>query len=256
MPRITDARPTSLSSLKGVTADEVKAFKKAGISNNEQLLAKAKTSSDVSKLARSVGLTATRVKEAVNRADLVRLDGMGPSHAHLFENAGVNSVKELATRNAESLHKTLADYAKKNPALNVREPSIAVVNELVSKAKQVVAGQVGPSPDPVVPVVIHNLGEAQTYGANAMRLHLENILFSNHPDGATFRSAILDHRPASEIPAFKARMLNAIGTEFFANAEKTETPEAYQFVGSWMGLYTELTVKKAGGIDRLNVEID
>lgn len=256
MPRITDARPTSLASLKGVSADEVKAFKKAGITNNEQLLAKAKTSTDVSKLAKSVGLSATRVKEAVNRADLVRLDGMGPATANLFENAGVNSVKELAQRNAESLHKALSDYAKKNPALNVKEPSVALVNELVSKAKQVVAGQVGPIPDPVVVHTVHNFGEAKTVGANAMRLHLENILFSSHPEGAEFRRAILDHRPAAEIPAFKARMLSATSSEFFANAEQHETPDAFQFVGSWVGLYTELTVKKTGGIDRLYVEID
>ena len=253
MPRITDARPTSLSTLKGVSADEVKAFKKAGITNNEQLLAKAKTSADVSKLAKSVGLAPSRVKEAVNRADLVRLEGMGPATANLFENAGVNSVKELATRNPASLFKTLADYAKKNPALNVREPSASQVLDLVSKAKQVVAG-VGPTPPPVA--VFTSFGEAQTYASNAMRLHVQDILFSSHPEGAEFRRAILEHRPAAEWPAVKTRMLDAISSEFFANAEQTETPDAYQFVGSWLGLYTEVSVNKTGGIGRLYVEID
>ncbi|MFT3708767.1 MAG: DUF4332 domain-containing protein [Archangium sp.] len=248
MPRITDARPTSLSSLQGVSADEVKAFKKAGITNNEQLLAKAKSSTEVSRLAREIGLTPTRVKEAVNRADLVRLDGMGPATANLFENAGVNSVKELATRNPIALHKTLADYAKKNPALHVREPSEAAVRELVSKAAQAVA----PTPPSDA---IADFAAAQTYGAEAMRLHVENILFSQHPDGAVFRQAILEHRPASEWPAVKAQMLAEIPT-FFANAEKTEKADSFQFVGSWLGLYTEIAVKKSGGMDRIFVEID
>ncbi|MFO0599698.1 MAG: DUF4332 domain-containing protein [Myxococcaceae bacterium] len=250
MPRITDARPTSLSLLKGVTADEVKAFKKAGITNNEQLLARAKTSGDVSKLAKAVGLSSTRVKEAVNRADLVRLDGMGPATANLFENAGVNSVKELASRNAAALFKTLADYAKKNPALNVKEPSAALVSDLVSKAKQAVSGT-PPGPTPIT-----DFGAAQTFAAGAMRDHVEHVLFGTDPAGATFREAILAHRPASEWPAVKQQMLGEIDSTFFANAERTEKPDSFLFVGSLLGLYTEVSVKKSGELDRVFVEID
>ncbi len=41
--------------------------------------------------------------EWVNRADLFRIASVSDAHAHLLESAGVDTIKELATRNAAGL---------------------------------------------------------------------------------------------------------------------------------------------------------
>lgn len=245
---IIDSRPTSLAPLKGLTAAEVRAFKQQGITNNEQLLDKAKTRGEVTKLARATGLSATRVKEAVNRADLVRLEGLGPATADLFENAGVNSVKELAQRNPASLHKTLADYARRNPALSVREPSESQVKALVTKA----ALSLGQTP---VDTHLRSFEAAATHASGIFSEYIEQVLFGTHHEGEAFRTAILDWRTPDDVAALKQRGLGEVAT-FFRDAERSETADTYLFTGRWLGLYTEIGVRKSGGIERLFVEVD
>jgi predicted RecB family nuclease len=245
---IIDSRPTSLSSFKGLSAAEVKAFKQQGITNNEQLLDKTKTRADLTKLAKATGLTSTRVKEAVNRADLVRLDGVGPAMADLFENAGINSVKELAQRNPVALHRTLADYAKKNPALHVKEPSASEVKALVTKA----ALSIGATP---VDPPIRSVEAAVTYATGSFNGYIDTTLFGSQPEGAAFRAGLLAIRTPAEQAALLQQGHAEVAT-FLRDAERTETADTYLFVGRWLGLYTEVAVRKAGGMDRIFVEVD
>ena len=50
------------------------------------------------------GLSEKLVLEWVNRADLMRVKGVGGEYSELLEAAGVDSVPELAQRNADNLH--------------------------------------------------------------------------------------------------------------------------------------------------------
>jgi len=240
---IIDSRPTSLAQLRGLTASEVGALKRAGITNNVQLLDAAKTRTLERKLAKTTGITASRMREAVNRADLVRLDGLGPAGADLFENAGVNSVKELAQRNPSSLHEALVRYAASRTELGYSVPSAGQVKALVTKAVTAT------TPAPVKP--------PQEEAADAMHLHIETVLFSNHPDGESFRRAVLDWRTPDGVAAFKNRMHVEVD-QFFAHPEtqRYDTATTFGWAGRWAELYTEVHVKKSGGVDRVYVEID
>lgn len=241
---LLDSRPTPLSQLRGLTAAEASRLKAAGIGNNEQLLAKTGTRTAEVKLAKSTGISMTRMREAVNRADLVRIDGIGPAAADLFENAGVNSVKELAQRNPASLHATLVKYAAARPELGFQVPSKDQVKAAVTKAVAVVA----PAPEK----------SAQEQAADAMHLHIENVLFSDHPDGESFRQAVLSHRTPEGVAAFKNRMHVEVAG-FFAHpeTEQFETATTTGWAGRWAELYSEVHVKKNGtGVDRVYVEID
>ena len=73
----------------------------------KELLEAAKTPSEERALTKKAGLPTSAVREAVNRADLLNVKGIGKAMADLFENAGVNSAKELAQRNPDALLKTL-----------------------------------------------------------------------------------------------------------------------------------------------------
>lgn len=250
MPAI-DSRPTSLRSLRGLTAVEVQKLKRAGIDNNLELLTAAKSRSAELALARKTGISHTRIREAVNRADLVRLDGVGPAQADFFENAGINSVRELAQRNPQSLYKALAAYAAKHPELNYSAPSAHRVKELVAKAEVAV----GETPAPVVPTPVKSVAEARKVAEPAMHAYVDDVLFSTHPDGQAFRDAVVNWRSAPEQAVLKQRMHDEISL-FFADAELYETDKSYTFVGSWLGLYSEASVKKSGGLERIYVEID
>ncbi len=53
-------------------------------------------------LAAQTGISASQLLEWANRADLMRVPGVTAALADLLENAGVDTVKELATRNPEN----------------------------------------------------------------------------------------------------------------------------------------------------------
>lgn len=241
---LIDGRPTPLAQLRGLTAAEVSKLKGASISTNEQLLAKTGTRAAEVKLARSTGISLSRMREAVNRADLVRLDGIGPAAADLFENAGVNSLKELAQRNPTSLHASLVKYAASRSELGYQVPSAEQVKGFVAKAKAVT------QPAPVK--------TPQEVASDALHSHVETVLFSNHPDGEAFRSNILDGHPPELVAQIKNEMHVKVA-DFFSNPETEifDTPESITWAGRWNQLYSEVTIKKATNtVDRVYVEID
>jgi predicted flap endonuclease-1-like 5' DNA nuclease len=74
------------------------------------------------------------ILEWVNHADLFRIKGVGEEYADLLEEAGVDTVPELAQRNPANLHAKLGEVnaAKK---LVRRLPTAAQVTDWVDQAK-------------------------------------------------------------------------------------------------------------------------
>jgi len=70
----------------------------------------------------------------VNHADLFRIKGVAAQFAELLEAAGVDTVKEFATRNAENLHMKLSETNEKF-GLSGRVPSIDSLKDMISQAK-------------------------------------------------------------------------------------------------------------------------
>ena len=70
----------------------------------------------------------------VNHADLIRLNGVGPQFAELLEAAGVDTVRELRTRNAAHLSVRLIEI---NEAKNIAgtTPSEIQVTAWIEEAK-------------------------------------------------------------------------------------------------------------------------
>lgn len=257
--RMATIRALPLSAVKSLTSSETAALKRLGIDTTKELLEAAKTPSAERALAKKAGVPTSAVREAVNRADLLNVKGIGKAMADLFENAGVNSAKELAQRNPDALLKTLQAYVKAHPEQGDWLPTSAKVKTIVENAKPFTTPP-GPQPGRV-----KNWGDAQGRAATALYQHVDQVLFSDHPDGATFRQAILAWRPESEWPAVRSQFRSAIGLFLNApltppatsGATRTETATHFSWEGALNGLYTELQVNKAtGAIDRLFIEID
>jgi predicted flap endonuclease-1-like 5' DNA nuclease len=98
-----------ISKIKGMTPEVEAKLEAEGIKNTQQLLDHAKTEKERTVLAKTVGTTPHVIKEFANRADLMRLKGVGGDLSNLLEEAGVNSCKELQHRKADHLHKALVE---------------------------------------------------------------------------------------------------------------------------------------------------
>ena len=85
-------------------------------------------------LAQQTSIDEATLLEWVNRADLMRIKGVGSEFSDLLEAAGVDTVRELATRVAANLQASMAEV---NQARNLvrRTPGVDEVDSWVTEAK-------------------------------------------------------------------------------------------------------------------------
>jgi predicted flap endonuclease-1-like 5' DNA nuclease len=79
-----------------------------GVASTDALLTNARTPAQRRVLAEASGLSEEKVLKFANMVDLYRIGGVGSEFAQLLEAAGVDTVPELAQRNAENLAKRMA----------------------------------------------------------------------------------------------------------------------------------------------------
>jgi predicted flap endonuclease-1-like 5' DNA nuclease len=106
----------------------------AGIETVDQLLEKGATAKGRKAIEEATGIDHGRVLTWVNHADLFRVKGIGPQFSELLEAAGVDTVKELATRNAANL---CAKMNEVNEAkhLTRRVPTVVEIQRFIDGAK-------------------------------------------------------------------------------------------------------------------------
>ena len=88
----------SLIDIEGIGATYAKTLADAGLTNTDHLLDTAGSASGRKSLATKTGIDEGKILEWVNRADLMRVKGIGSEFSDLLEAAGVDTVKELAQR--------------------------------------------------------------------------------------------------------------------------------------------------------------
>jgi predicted flap endonuclease-1-like 5' DNA nuclease len=124
-----------IEDLEGVGEVRGEKLRAAGIKDTDSLLAACLTTKQRADLAAKVGVSPKRLLTWANMADLYRVSGIGSEFAELLEAAGVDTVPELAQRNAANL--TAAMLAA-NEAKNMtrRVPSEAEVQKWIAQAKK------------------------------------------------------------------------------------------------------------------------
>lgn len=100
----------------------------------DELLDAGATRTSREELAEATGISPTLLLEWINLADLFRIKGVGEEWSDLLEEAGVDTVMELAQRNPVNLHSALVDI---NEAKNLvrRTPTLEQVEDWVEQAK-------------------------------------------------------------------------------------------------------------------------
>jgi len=126
----------SIGKLKGMSTELEAKLKEQGIYNSDQLLGAAQTPAGRKALAEHAGVESRAILELANRADLARVRGIGGVFSDLLEQAGVDTVKELATRRPDNLHAKLREInaqrelAGRVPALNMVQDWVAQAQDL------------------------------------------------------------------------------------------------------------------------------
>lgn len=126
---------TSVSTIKGVNEELAAKLKEARVTNTDHLLEAAMKPGDRRELAKKVGVSASQLLELVNRADLARIRGIGDVFANLLEDAGVDSVKELARRRPDHLHEALLK-ANETAQRVGRVPNVEMITGWIDEAKR------------------------------------------------------------------------------------------------------------------------
>jgi predicted flap endonuclease-1-like 5' DNA nuclease len=127
MPRIID--------IEGIGPVYAKKLTEAGIKMTDDLLKVGATAKMREELGKKTSIEHKLILEWVNRADLYRIKGVGSEYSDLLENAGVDTVVELAKRLPENLHAKMLEInaAKK---LVRRPPPLGFVKDWVEQAKK------------------------------------------------------------------------------------------------------------------------
>jgi len=125
---------TPIKDLRGATGAIIETLKDEGIDNNEALVEAAATPAQRKALATLLGCDVKDVLALANRADLARINGVSGAYSDLLEQAGVDTVKELATRRPDNLHAKLTE-TNDAKQLTKRPPAASMVEDWVDQAK-------------------------------------------------------------------------------------------------------------------------
>ena len=124
----------SIDTIEGLGHRQATKLRKARVRTTEALLKTAATRTGRRHLAEATGLAERSILEWVNRADLMRVKGVGEEYSDLLEAAGVDTIKELRRRNPRNLLGTMVEVNNKKRLVR-RLPTETMVTRWVDYAK-------------------------------------------------------------------------------------------------------------------------
>jgi predicted flap endonuclease-1-like 5' DNA nuclease len=123
-----------IADIEGIGEAYAKTLAEKGVTTTEALLEKCATPADRQKLAAETNLSGKLILKWANRADLARIKGIGSEYADLLEAAGVDTVPDLARRDAGNLYQALVATNEEKKLVR-KVPTENQVTDWVSQAK-------------------------------------------------------------------------------------------------------------------------
>ena len=124
-----------LEMVEGIGKKYAKDLRKAGIRSTASLLSKGANPSGRKEIAAASGIGKALILEWVNHVDLFRIKGVGEEYADLLEEAGVDTVVELAQRVGDNLYKKILEVNARKKLVR-RPPSKKMVAGWIAQAKK------------------------------------------------------------------------------------------------------------------------
>jgi predicted flap endonuclease-1-like 5' DNA nuclease len=132
--KFQEATMTKLIEIEGIGEAYQKKLAEAGVNSIESLLKAGATPKGRKELAAKSGITPDLILEWVNHCDLFRIKGVGSEYSDLLEEAGVDTVIELAKRKPENLLEKIIEVNESKKLVR-RPPSLSMVTSWVEQAK-------------------------------------------------------------------------------------------------------------------------
>jgi predicted flap endonuclease-1-like 5' DNA nuclease len=107
----------------------------AKIETTDDLLNECCEPSGRKAISEKTGMSEKVLLDWTNKADLMRISGVGPQFSELLEAAGVDTVKELRNRNAENLATKMSEVNDEKK-LAKTSPSVEAIKKWVGQAKE------------------------------------------------------------------------------------------------------------------------
>ncbi|KJF83598.1 DUF4332 domain-containing protein [Photobacterium angustum] len=126
---------TKLATIEGIGEVYAAKLEAADIHTMEQLLDKGQKPAGRKAIAEATGISSKLVLKWINRADLSRVKGISTQYADLLELSGVDTVPELAQRNADNLHAKMLEVNEEK-ALVRQLPALKSVQDWIAQAKE------------------------------------------------------------------------------------------------------------------------
>jgi len=126
----------SIDAIEGMRHAEATKLRKSRVRTTEALLKTASTRTGRKQLSTKTGIPEKEILQWVNRADLMRVKGIGSEYADLLEVAGVDTIRELRRRNPSNLLETLIVLNTRKRLVR-RLPTEGMVSAWIEEAKVV-----------------------------------------------------------------------------------------------------------------------
>ena len=126
---------TRLAEVEGIGEKYAQKLKEAGVGSTRVLLEKGAKAKSRRELAKISGINEKLILEWVNHIDLFRVRGVSSEYADLLEEAGIDTVRELAQRKAANLYQKLVLVNQKKRLVR-RLPTQAQVSNWIDQARQ------------------------------------------------------------------------------------------------------------------------
>jgi predicted flap endonuclease-1-like 5' DNA nuclease len=126
---------TKLVKVEGIGEVYAGKLAEAGIESTEEFLEKGASPKGRQEIVEATGISGKLILEWLNHVDLFRIKGVSEEYADLLEEAGVDTVPELAQRNAENLYAKLVE-TNAEKSLVRRLPGANQVASWVAQAKE------------------------------------------------------------------------------------------------------------------------
>ena len=123
-----------ITDIEGVGPSYAEKLAAANIKTTDNLLELCCSKNGRSQVAQQTGVSESLLLKWSNMADMMRISGIGPQFAELLEASGVDTIKELAQRNAENLAQAISTT---NEAKNLANaiPASSIIDGWIGAAK-------------------------------------------------------------------------------------------------------------------------
>ena len=123
-----------IEEIEGIGPAYAEKLSAANIATTDDLLKLCASKSGRADTAEKTGCSEGQLLKWSNLADLMRVSGIGPQYSELLEASGVDTIKELRTRNADNLAEKMEEVNKEKNLANAT-PSAKVIQGWIDAAK-------------------------------------------------------------------------------------------------------------------------